>query len=79
MRGSAQKAEFVLAGQCCSVNHQKVRHAINMKKIIFGTLLLFCFAIPYAMQAQIVVEVPTHHRHHHHHRGHREDHPRFNQ
>jgi hypothetical protein len=28
-------------------------------------VLIFCFAVPYAAQAQVVVVV--HHRHHHHH------------
>jgi len=39
-----------------------------MKKILLGLVLIFCFALPYAAQAQIVVVV--HHRHHHHHHHH---------
>ncbi|MGA2205969.1 MAG: hypothetical protein ABSG10_04480 [Terracidiphilus sp.] len=39
-----------------------------MKKILLGLVLIFCFAAPYAAQAQIVVVV--HHRHHHHHHHH---------
>jgi len=31
-------------------------------------VLIFCFALPYAAQAQVVVVV--HHRHHHHHHHH---------
>jgi hypothetical protein len=38
---------------------------IAMKKTLLGLVLLFCFAVPYAAQAQVVVVV--HHRHHHHH------------
>jgi hypothetical protein len=36
-----------------------------MKKYLLGMFLVFCFALPYAAQAQVVVVV--HHRHHHHH------------
>jgi hypothetical protein len=36
-----------------------------MKRIMLGLVLIFCFALPYAAQAQVVVIV--HHRHHHHH------------
>jgi len=36
-----------------------------MKKILLSLVLLFCFAVPYAAQAQVVIVV--HHRHHHHH------------
>jgi hypothetical protein len=38
---------------------------IAMKKTLLGLVLLFCFAVPYAAQAQVVIVV--HHRHHHHH------------
>jgi hypothetical protein len=38
-----------------------------MKKFWLGTILLFCFAAPYAAQAQVVVVVHHHHHHHHHH------------
>jgi len=44
-----------------------------MKKILLGMALIFCFAVPYAAQAQVVVVI--HHRHHHHHHHHN----RFNQ
>ncbi|MGA2887117.1 MAG: hypothetical protein ABSE51_03640 [Terracidiphilus sp.] len=37
-----------------------------MKKFLFGTILLFCLAVPYASQAQVVVVVHHHHHHHHH-------------
>jgi len=37
-----------------------------MKKFLVGTALLFCFALPYAAQAQVVVVVHRHHHHHHH-------------
>jgi Ni/Co efflux regulator RcnB len=40
-----------------------------MKKILFALVLAFCFAVPYAAQAQ-VVEHPRHHHHHHHHHHH---------
>jgi len=42
-----------------------------MKKYLLGMFLVFCFALPYAAQAQVVVVV--HHRHHynhHHHHNH---------
>ncbi|MGD0857859.1 MAG: hypothetical protein ABR912_00945 [Terracidiphilus sp.] len=42
-----------------------------MKKYLIGMFLVFCFALPYAAQAQVVVVV--HHRHHynhHHHHNH---------
>ena len=39
-----------------------------MKKILLGLVLIFCFAMPYAVQAQVIVVV--HHRHHYHHRHH---------
>jgi hypothetical protein len=44
-----------------------------MKKIILGLALIFCFAAPYAAQAQVVVVI--HHRHHHH----RHHYPHLNQ
>jgi hypothetical protein len=43
-----------------------------MKRILLALALIFCFAVPYAAQAQIVVVV--HHRHHHHYHHH---HPRL--
>jgi hypothetical protein len=36
-----------------------------MKRILLGLVLIFCLAVPYAAQAQVIVVV--HHRHHHHH------------
>ncbi|MGA3068934.1 MAG: hypothetical protein ABSD43_01860 [Terracidiphilus sp.] len=39
-----------------------------MKKYLLGMFLVFCFALPYAAQAQVVVVV--HHRHHYHHHHH---------
>jgi hypothetical protein len=39
-----------------------------MKKTLLGLVLIFCFALPYAAQAQVVVVV--HHRHHRHHHRH---------
>ena len=42
-----------------------------MKKILLALVLIFCFAVPYAAQAQIVVVV--HHRRHHRHYHHREN------
>jgi hypothetical protein len=38
-----------------------------MKKTLLGLVLIFCFASPYAAQAQVVVVVHRHHHHHHHH------------
>jgi hypothetical protein len=38
-----------------------------MKKYLLGMILVFCFALPYAAQAQVVVVVHGHHHHHHHH------------
>ncbi len=44
---------------------QKPRTILEaMKKTLLGLVLLFCFAVPYAAQAQVVIVV--HHRHHHH-------------
>jgi hypothetical protein len=46
-------------------------HPSNMKKLLLGTILAFCLAVPlavpYAAQAQVVVLVHHHHHHHHHH------------
>ena len=38
-----------------------------MKKILIGLVLIFCYAVPYAAQAQVVVVVHRHHHHRHHH------------
>jgi Ni/Co efflux regulator RcnB len=40
-----------------------------MKRILLALALVFCFAAPYATQAQVVV-VDYHHHHHHHHYHH---------
>ena len=44
-----------------------------MKKILLALVLLFCFAVPYAAQAQVVVVI------HHHHHHHRDQYPRLTQ
>ena len=41
-----------------------------MKKFWLGLVLISCFAVPYAAQAQVVVVVHPHHHHHYHHRRH---------
>jgi hypothetical protein len=41
-----------------------------MKKYLLGMFLVFCFALPYAAQAQVVVVVHTHHHHYYHHHHH---------
>ncbi|MGD0732342.1 MAG: hypothetical protein ABR956_13860 [Terracidiphilus sp.] len=38
-----------------------------MKKFLFATIAVFCLAMPYAAQAQVVVAIGHHHHHHHHH------------
>ncbi|MGD0367988.1 MAG: hypothetical protein ABSA94_11075 [Acidobacteriaceae bacterium] len=38
-----------------------------MKRILLGLALVFCFAAPIALPAQVVVVVRHHHHHHHHH------------
>jgi hypothetical protein len=42
-----------------------------MKKFWLALILAFCFAAPYAAQAQVVVVVHHHHHHHHHHHDNR--------
>jgi hypothetical protein len=45
-----------------------------MKKFLLGLTLIFCFALPYAAQAQVIVAVGTEgtgHHHRHHDRHHR--------
>jgi hypothetical protein len=37
-----------------------------MKKILLGLSLVFCLAVPYAAQAEVVVVIHHHHHHHHH-------------
>ncbi|MGD0519614.1 MAG: hypothetical protein ABSA48_00025 [Terracidiphilus sp.] len=41
-----------------------------MKKFLLGLALVFCFALPYAAQAQVVVVVDHHHHHHYRHHRH---------
>jgi hypothetical protein len=42
-----------------------------MKKFLLGLALVFCFALPYAAQAQVIVAVGHEHHYHHHYRHHR--------
>jgi len=39
----------------------------SMKSILLGLALMFSFAAPIALPAQVVVVVRHHHHHHHHH------------
>jgi hypothetical protein len=38
-----------------------------MKRILLGLAIMFSFAAPLALPAQVVVVVRHHHHHHHHH------------
>lgn len=51
---------LVIVAQYSQLSPAKLR---GMKKTLLGLVLLFCFAVPYAAQAQVVIVV--HHRHHH--------------